>query len=349
LVAATVLLASLFLAEATETSFGAAPSWPWPSWRKHGPPVEERRSEGDNIASDPSVILDPTAGRYRMAFTGPSREHDRSSIIGATSPDGVHWTDVPFNDGVILEGGPDDWDGYVETSDLLQRGGQYLLFYSGYQESPVFAEIQEAEVGLATSPDGVHFTRAPEPVMRRTRGGWDNDAIFSPSVIDVGGTLYMVYTGWCLDQCAAIGGPSGAQILGATSTDGGLTWTKRPGGPIFEPSDDYPWMDNSTDEADLMIGPDGAYYVFFTASSLTLGQPPVSIGMARSFASPFGPWEIYPRPVITPSGLWERVDMGFPTVVDDGGAGRMWYTGVGLRGISAQALGFRIGLATAAA
>jgi hypothetical protein len=116
---------------------------------------------------------------------------------------------------------------------------------------------------------------------------------------------------------------------------------------VFEPSDEYPWMDNSTDEADLAIGPDGAYYLFFTASSLTLGEPLGSIGMARSFVSPFGPWEIYPRPVVTKSRLWDAVDVGFPTVLDDDGVGRMWFTGIGVRGVGLQTLGFRIGYAEA--
>src|SRR4051812_16635654 len=81
------------------------------------------------------------------------------------------------------------------------------------------------------------FTRVQNgPVLSPTRGFYDDYMIASPSVVNVAGTLYMVYAGHCqkpagytpgLPPRMTCPGDAGIFLLGATSRDG-RHWTKRP-------------------------------------------------------------------------------------------------------------------------
>ena len=318
-----LVLASVAALTTTATARQQAPSPATQTWVQRADPVVTRTSSGDNIASDPSVVVEADGG-YLMVYSGPSRRHTRSTLIAARSRDGVHWRDVRHHDGVVLEGTPGRWDAFIETSELLVVDGRYLLFYAGYpDEDTGTGTVTHGQLGLATSTDGVHFRRvSPRPVMATSRRGLDQQAIFSPTIVKVGRTLWMLYTGWKGD---------GGQLLGARSRDLGRTWTKVTTGPVFEPSDAHTYMNNSTDEADIVKAPGGGYDLYFTAGSL--GSVPMdSIGVAHSARTPFGPWTLRPRPVVTGTvtRLWQSAGIGFPAVVHRNGVARMWFTGIGV-------------------
>jgi predicted GH43/DUF377 family glycosyl hydrolase len=79
----------------------------------------------------------------------------------------------------------------------------------------------QSSIGLATSSDGVHFTRRKDPVLVATEpfelpGGCED-----PRVVLVSGTYYMTYTGY---------DGSSARLCLATSPDL-ISWTKH--GPLF--------------------------------------------------------------------------------------------------------------------
>jgi predicted GH43/DUF377 family glycosyl hydrolase len=110
----------------------------------------------------------------------------------------------------------------------------------------------QSSIGLATSSDGVHFTRRNKPVMVATEpyelpGGCED-----PRVIEVGGTYYMTYTGY---------DGTSARLCLATSRDL-LTWTKH--GPLFPDfrtrNVDKPW---SKSGAILTTPLDGRYVMYF--------------------------------------------------------------------------------------
>ena len=77
-----------------------------------------------------------------------------------------------------------------------------------------------SHVGLATSEDGIHFERHPEPVLSPTEP-YEEFGAEDPRVTEIDGTYYLTYTGW--DR-------KSAQLCLATSTDL-YTWTKH--GPMF--------------------------------------------------------------------------------------------------------------------
>jgi predicted GH43/DUF377 family glycosyl hydrolase len=238
----------------------------------------------------------------------------------AESADGFAWQNVPTGDpvdGLILRGRLGEWDEHLETSHLSKLGGTYRLFYSGYRDQGYPIPGFPGFLGLALSTDGQSFARgSPAPVLQPTPGWHDNDAIFSPTVLSVDGTHYMIYTGHCYTNCAE---EPGVRLLAATSPDGS-TWTKVTE-PVLTRSTEIAWMKDGAAEADLIQGPDGAFYLFFTG----LQDDRRVIGVARG-ASPFGPWQVNPEPIVQPTpDSFDQAGALSPEVIVEQGKARMWY------------------------
>jgi len=186
----------------------------------------------------------------------------------------------------------------------------------------------------AATPSTI-FTRVQDaPVLQPSRGWYDDYMLSSPSVVRVGGVLYMVYTGFCqkpagytplLPPARTCPGDAGIFLLGATSTDG-VHWSKG-SGPIIRPIPGERWMKQALTEAELVAGPDGWFYLFFTGNGPGSSR---AIGVARSRA-PFGPWDIDPRPILhgVPSALSGRHKVLAPDVRIEPDRDRvlMWFNG----------------------
>jgi predicted GH43/DUF377 family glycosyl hydrolase len=273
---------------------------------------------GTFVAGDPCVIRDGSG--YRMYYTSvdylASVEH--IMIATATSDDGITWTKAnPTGERIALDVST-SWDQFLETSECLKVGSEVWMWYSGYpaEATTIGKTVANGEIGLATSTDGVSFIRhGTSPVL--TRGGAtsrDFNATYSPAVVREGGLYYLLYTGWAIDDHPAtpfIG------ILGATSPDG-VTWTKR-AEPVLNGEDvGLTWAPTIT-EVDLTKGPDGLFYLFFSSDG--------GLGMAKG-ATPFGPWDIRPTPILTKSLSWESEKIIAPSVLIENGKIRLWYMGV---------------------
>ena len=315
-------------------------------WSKLVAPVWE----GFLVAGDPSVVQD--GGAYRLYYTAfiPSNgtSQERASIAVAVSGDGVTWNFAPSTpvavddpETLALDGDPNGWDAALETADVIKVGNEYLMYYSGYMPGNNTVHegtvISHAEIGLARSTDGLTFTRQrTTPVLTRNPSGDDATAMFSPTVILSGGVYYMIYTGWCVESTC--GSRTGFRLLGATSSDG-VNWTKR-STPVLDGADLGLSFAAGVSESALVEGPDGLFYLFFSATGANPGDPN-RIGVARS-SNPFGPWEVRPVPVIAPSVPFEGQETIAPTVLVEGNRARMWYMGV-----VGDFVDFSIGLAEA--
>lgn len=99
--------------------------------------------------------------RMWYACTGPRR-----SIGLATSSDGVQWTKHPGNP--VLEPAEPWEEGYLSPSSVLQVNGKFYLYYWG--PGHVFPDRVSGKlpaprmkyIALATSEDGIHWTRQGE-------------------------------------------------------------------------------------------------------------------------------------------------------------------------------------------
>lgn len=291
------------------------PPEPPPAFVKHAGPVWE----GTYVAGDPCVIR--YGGKLRMYYTSVDAidgvEH--IMIASAESDDGIAWTkSAPAGDGEsIALDVTAGWDRYLETAEVVARTDGMMMWYGGYpaEAADTGKTVANGEIGLATSGDGITFTRSQTtPVLARgTSADPDWNALFSPAVVLDGGTYYMLYTGWAIDDAPAtpfIG------ILGATSSDG-VTWTKRSAPVLDGPSMGLAWI-GTVKEVDLVKGPDGVWYLFFSSDG--------GIGLARSATSPFGPWDIHPEPVLVADQAWES-EVIAPSVLIEDGRMRMWYMG----------------------
>jgi hypothetical protein len=294
----------------------------WSTWTKRVDPIH---SGPVPLVGDPSVMLDGPI--LRMVYNCFDTARKRGAVCEATSKDGLSWADLPNNDspaGRLIKTRPGQWDDAQETPFMVKYRGEYLLYFVGYRDKGGFFKSFPAHVGMAVSRDGVNFDRPIlDPVLKTTPGGYDNDAISSPSVVEYGSKLVMLYTAHCWTHCPQ---GTGMTLMSATSTDGRV-WTKGER-PVLTKAD-FPKAKDGMAEAEVARGPDGQYYLFF---SLFYGDGNGhDIGVARA-PSPFGPWDIDPEPVVRRSaGGFDAVGPVAPSVVFDGGRVRMWFHGFSKR------------------
>jgi signal transduction histidine kinase/DNA-binding response OmpR family regulator/predicted GH43/DUF377 family glycosyl hydrolase len=139
--------------------------------------------------TNPNVIFDGKI--YHMWYSGfPNRIPKIISVGYATSTDGIHWTKHPANP-VLKHGKPGSWDDHwVVGYSVTTSGPLKEIWYFGYNQI-------KFEIGLATSTDGVHWTKAPDnPIMKAGKmGEWDA-VLFAPRVLKKDSIYQMWYLGF---------------------------------------------------------------------------------------------------------------------------------------------------------
>ncbi|HRA47877.1 MAG TPA: hypothetical protein PK819_07410 [Thermomicrobiales bacterium] len=296
----------------------------WSAWTKTPTAI----FEGQYIASDPTLI--DMGDHLRMFYTcfvlppeGFVPEKVRAAICAADSTDGLTWTEIdtdPDTHGLVLRGREGSWEENLEANFVLKRGDTWYLYYSGYEHIGDPALGFPAALSVATSTDGETFTRvSDQPILEPTPGGYDNDAIYSPAILDIDGTMTMIYAGHCYTKCDK---GYGNVLLSATSTDG-IAWTKDAEPTLVGNLPDAEWTADGVAEPALLAGPDGFYYLFFTGlqgDGRLLGE---AVG-----PTPTGPWTINPEPLFLPEE--DGFDTGgilAPFVALDGDTVQMWFLG----------------------
>lgn len=169
---------------------------------------------------------------YDVAKDSPHGSAQRVAYATAPSPLGP-WT----RGQIILDlGAPGEWDeGRVTEPFVFKDGDTYYLFYMG----DGLAYGNREQIGLATTTES-HFPLGPEPGGLWTKHGlilphnpdasaWDRGLTADPSVIKVGTTFYMLYTGsyanaewklgiaWATNPMGPWNRPSSPNVLRGTS------------------------------------------------------------------------------------------------------------------------------------
>lgn len=96
---------------------------------------------------------------------------------------------LPFAKNPILKRGETgSWDSWaVGSMSVVRAGDVYHMYYEGWGEESI-------EIGHATSPDGIHWTKDPaNPVIGRSPEGWDSGGTWDPYVIYEDGIFKMWY------------------------------------------------------------------------------------------------------------------------------------------------------------
>ncbi len=215
-----------------------------------------------------------------------------TSIVRVGAPDGRSFGAQPE---VVLSS-TRRWEGGTvgAPSVLPQSGGAVLLYYAG-----------AGGVGLASSPDGVSFTPADEPVLDVASCGWCGAPPSSPAVVQLGEGALALFFETTRGGRAAIGQ--------ATSADG-VVWTVDPAGPVLTTGapgglDDvwigtpYAVRGTSTEGREIL-------YVYYAARAES-GKQVIGVA-ARFLDDPDAPLEKSASNVFTPSS---RVEPREPAVV----------------------------------
>jgi predicted GH43/DUF377 family glycosyl hydrolase len=187
--------------------------------------------------SEPRIVLGPNAstgweddinrpallkhgGRYHLWYTGQARG---SSAIGyATSEDGVKWT---RRSGLPVLSPGRSWEKVaVMCPHVIRdgRSGEFRMWYSGGDQ------YEPDAIGHATSTDGLHWKKRPEPVFVGDRSlAWEHHKVTACQVVKDGEWYVMFYIGFRNDDHAQIGL--------ARSRDGLSGWQRHPANPIIRP------------------------------------------------------------------------------------------------------------------
>jgi predicted GH43/DUF377 family glycosyl hydrolase len=124
----------------------------------------------------------------------------------ATDPAGP-WTVDPVP--VLQPGAAGSWDaGGIDWPSVVHTADGYLMFYAGF-DSPG----GHGAIGLATSPDGVTWTKHDGPVLTPV-AAWELSSLDRPRVAATPAGLVMVYAGRQLTD------------RGLAWSDDGITWRR---------------------------------------------------------------------------------------------------------------------------
>ncbi len=179
--------------------------------------------------NDPHVLYD---GNQFVMYASASKNFDGNvKIYRLISEDGLSWELSPAN--AVLEKSMSGWDSHsVETPAVIQYGGQYHMFYTGYSGS--FEETQYYKIGHATSVDGISwkkdssFLLEPTDPLGAPNLDFNQFVVGEPGPVVFDGKIYLYFT--------ALGANSSVsttwQVIGLTTYDGS-TWSAPQ--PVLEP------------------------------------------------------------------------------------------------------------------
>jgi hypothetical protein len=187
------------------------------SWSETADPSLAGLSEGfGNPGAIPTSVLETADGWVMYLVGALATEPQGWDIWRATAAGpGGPWT--RSEEPVLRRGAAGTWDaGALDFPSVLATDPGYAMFYSAIPSN----RSTEGSIGLATSPDGVAWTKADAPVAEAGLcGGFDERAIHQPRVVAVPDGLVMVYAGYAGDANSRPG------VGFADSRDGGVSWS----------------------------------------------------------------------------------------------------------------------------
>jgi ribosomal protein S18 acetylase RimI-like enzyme len=156
-------------------------------------PLQGHIFQGDQWRTRcPAAVYDVEKGKFQLWYNwGPFE------IGYATSDDGVHWAPYhPERPGewgyVVLRPTPGTFDACgITHQDVIYHDGLFWMYYHALAV-PRYAWLQ---IGLATSTDGIHWTKHPEPILVPGANPWEQGSLYHPSPVVVDGKMYLYYCG----------------------------------------------------------------------------------------------------------------------------------------------------------
>jgi hypothetical protein len=169
--------------------------------------------------ADPSVLK--VGDGYVMYMTSSTKEPFKPPILTfrAVSRDGVKWRLDPERPLMDASGTPFV---SIETPSVVYFRGEYHMYYSGIHPS---GHLPVMEIGHATSPDGVTWTKDPLPVI--TSSGkvseWNGYTVAEPGAVVYKDKLHLYFIGI---GARPKGMPPQLQSIGLAISSDGRTFDK---------------------------------------------------------------------------------------------------------------------------
>ena len=293
------------------------------TWTKYeGNPLNVHGTPGswNQSVTVPCVIFNSDLNRYEMWFTAFTGATPNPGIGFTYSSDGMTSWSSPI---LVMTPGPASWESlFIGGVSVIKEGSVYKMWYTGF--SPL-------QIGYATSPDGINWTKHPNPVLSAGTG-WESGGVAYPSVIKVPGGYWMFYMG---EVSAGI-----SRTGRAFSTDG-INWQKDSvNNPVLPPGG---WDQNNFLARVVEIN--NILYMCYTGESTPGSNSTSAIGFATSVDMGITWIKDAANPIITQGtpGSWDygRIETGSILFKDD--TLKIYYDGSG----SATGNMGRVGLATA--
>ncbi|MFI5253071.1 MAG: cohesin domain-containing protein [Bacteroidota bacterium] len=256
-------------------------------------------------AYEPSVLFDSVQHIYKMWFI--SNTGNQNCISYAISQDGLNWSLYAGNP-VLLKGLPGDFDGYsISSPSVIFNGAAYTMYYTGNSSSLI------SSIGMATSTDGINWTKHNQPVLTGTLASWNSAFVSYPNVYFDGNKYYMWYTG---------SNGSISRIGLATSPDG-IAWTNDANNPVLTASLSGWDSQDLTGSTVTKIG--NTFYMFYLGDSTGVC---CSQNMGYAFSNDGVHWlKSVNNPIFKPQpNSWDDLSLGSVSVLDINDTLRLWYS-----------------------
>lgn len=201
----------------------------------------------------------------------------------------------------------------AEPNVTITPTGEYRMYFGGYAQSQQFKGYS---FGVASSPDGVHFTANPVPVLR-TPMTTPATQMNSPSAFQIRSNWYLAFSqgmnGVVNGQDAWLAGPSADGVAAFPAI-----------GPIVSRTD-CAYCDATVDFPSVIPDPSGSGYIMFFSAGHSIGTGNVA-EIGRASSGPDGQHFIAePAPVLSSDLTGEAVLLS-PRVIVDGTVFKMFYS-----------------------
>lgn len=248
----------------------------------------------------PKVIYDN--GVYKMWYLGLAAG-SRSVVCYAESQDGLSWY-RPVQNPVMTYGNAGCWDATAAVAGaVLKEDSSYKMYYVGWNN-----ENSNWNIGLATSSDGIHWTKYPDPILQGTTG-WEYQIVPS-SILKIDGVYYLYYYGRNFPV---------AKIGLAVSFDG-INFTKYSGNPILSATES--WEGNGIYHPSVIKDGNVFRMVYGCVPSNAFGSATSSDGRKwnKNTANPFFKAQ-------DTHNLWAGSDIAYPCYLKVNEQYKLFYSG----------------------
>ncbi|HUO64982.1 MAG TPA: hypothetical protein VMT97_14810, partial [Terriglobales bacterium] len=286
---------------------------------------------------DPCVLVDPSDATKLIMFVSGMASPVASSNVTVGRFDGTVANPYSWSEHggtghgqVLLPGSGGSWDQTaVRLGSCFYDSGTFYIYYAGYSSGSGVSQI-----GLATSTDGVTFTKSgSNPVLTPTgQGRNDGDNVEDPAVLKEGSAWTMIYAyrngGTVL--------PGYRYATASTAT----AWTKGGVGDLITCSV------GSFCEWHQIQKIGSEYVLIFEAGN---DSPPFSLYMssASSVTGPYSPND-NSQTILSPSGVvgaWDRYHVATGALFNIGTLWLLYYVGAGLHQSPYQTNTYPMGVA----